>query len=146
MRIRARINPMWEMGNLLSNISKALQSTYESVAPAITDFKPNVDIWENDFYVFFEFELPGLKKEEINISINDNRELIVSGEKKRRVENERNVCYCGERRFGTFTRAFQLPEELNTNKVNAKFENGILTISIEKSRIPEPKEKVVEVL
>lgn len=146
MRIRARINPLWEVGNILNSISDTIKTTFNTPEGVITDFKPRVDIWEDDFFVFFEFELPGMNKEEIKITINDDRELIVSGEKKHPTRSDRNICYCSERKFGTFVRAFQLPEELNLNKVQAKFENGVLTISIEKTRASEPKEKVIEVL
>lgn len=110
-----------------------------------SDFTPRVDIWEDDFNVHFEFELPGVKREDIKIAINDDGVLNVSGEKKLDSALDGKTCCRNERRYGKFFRAFQLPKELNTSKVKARFENGILTISIEKAKVTEPKEKVIEI-
>ncbi len=144
MRMR-RFNPMWEMENMLRNISNLIDSTIEKNFDAHSEFKPIVDVWEDDVNVYFEFELPGVKKEDIKISINDDNVLIVSGEKKIDPNIDNKTCCRSERIYGHFHRAFQLSDDLNTSKVKAQFENGVLRISIAKTEVKVPKERLVEV-
>lgn len=139
-----RFNPFWEMEKMMKAIANTIDST--SFDQTHNQFAPKVDIWEDDFNVHFEFELPGVKKEEIKISINDDRVLTVSGEKKLDQNMDGKTCCRMERRYGSFFRSFHLPEELNATKVKARYNNGILTVSIEKVQETEPKEKVVEIL
>lgn len=144
--MRRRFNPFWEMENVINSFENAFGKVFADAPRFKGDFSPKVDIWEDDFNVHFEFELPGVNKEDIKIAINDNRILSVSGEKKHDALHNGNTYCRNERNFGHFFRAFELPEEVNTNKIKARFENGILTISIEKVKVAEPKEKVVEVV
>ncbi|ROL56179.1 Hsp20/alpha crystallin family protein [Bacteroidetes/Chlorobi group bacterium MS-B_bin-24] len=144
MKMR-RFNPMWEMENMLRNISNLIDSTIEKDVDISAEFTPIVDIWEDDVNVYFEFELPGVKKEDIKITINDDKVLIVSGEKRIDPNIDNKTCCRSERIYGHFHRAFQLPDDLNTSKVKAQFENGVLTISIAKSEVKTPKERLVEV-
>jgi len=144
MRIR-RFNPFWEMENMLRNLSNVIDSTIEKEMEIDTDFTPKVDIWEDDFNYHFEFELPGVRKEDIKITINDDNVLIVSGEKKLDSTLENKTCCRNERLYGHFHRAFQLPDDINSSKVKAKFENGVLRVSVAKAEVKQPKEKLVEV-
>lgn len=144
--MRRRFNPFWEMENVINSLENTFKNVFTDEPRFKRDFSPNVDIWGDDFNVHFEFELPGVNKEDIKIAINDNRILSVSGEKKLDALHDGKRCCRNERNYGHFFRAFELPEELNANKVKARFENGILTISIEKVKTAEPKEKVVELL
>lgn len=144
--MRRRFNPFWEMENIINSMKNTLNYVFTDEPRSKRDFSPNVDIWEDDFNVHFEFELPGVNKEDIKITINDDRILSVSGEKKLDALHDEKKCCRNERNYGYFFRAFELPEELNTSEVKARFENGILTITIEKVKTAEPKEKVVELL
>lgn len=144
--MKRKFNPFWEMENVMNSIENAFNNVFTDEPRFERDFSPKVDIWEDDSNVHFEFELPGVNKEDIKIAINDNRILSVSGEKKLDALHDGKTCCRNERNYGHFFRAFELPEEINSNKVKARFENGILIISIEKVKSTEPKEKVVEVL
>lgn len=144
MRIR-RFNPFWEMENMLRNLSNLIDSTIEKDTEIQTDFTPRVDIWQDDVNYYFEFELPGVNKEDIKLSVNDDNVLVISGEKKIDPNIENKTCCRSERTYGHFHRAFQLPDDVNTSKIKAKFENGVLTISVAKAEVKQPKEKVVEV-
>ncbi|MGQ9819966.1 MAG: Hsp20/alpha crystallin family protein [Candidatus Kapaibacteriales bacterium] len=144
--MRRRFNPFWEMENMINSFANAYNSVFDDEPRFKGDFSPKADIWEDDFNVHFEFELPGVNKEDIKISVNDNRILSVSGEKKVDSSLNGKTCCRNERNYGHFIRTFQLPDELNTNKIKAHFENGILTISIEKVKATEPKEMVIEVV
>lgn len=145
MRIR-RFNPFWEMENMLKNLSNMIDSTFMPEVNQNNEFTPRVDIWEDDLNYNIDFELPGVKKEDIKLTINDDKVLIVSGEKKVDPNIENKTCCRSERTYGHFLRAFQLPEDANINKVKAKFENGVLSISVAKSEVQQVKEKSIEVL
>lgn len=102
------------------------------------------DIYEDDGTLVYETELPGVRKEEIEIRAEDNR-LIISGEVKRdeRVKEE-NYLRIG-RRYGRFQRTLPLPEEIDDpKKIQAKFEHGILKVTVPLKESLK-KEKVVEI-
>jgi HSP20 family protein len=107
-------------------------------------FTPRIDISEDEKHIYVEAEIPGVKKEEINISLEDNI-LTIKGEKKSQQEKEDKTYYRSERSYGTFTRSFTLPETINPDSVKANFENGILHIAMEKAK-PAPKnERIIDI-
>lgn len=106
---------------------------------------PSVDIMEDETTVKLFVELPGIKKEDINIKL-ENGILTLRGEKKNyQIENDKISIIKTERRFGKFERKVYLPEGINPDEVNAKFDNGLLEIYISKLIPVKPKERVIEV-
>jgi len=104
-----------------------------------------VDVVDTEKSIEFIAELPGVKKEDVKILL-ENGFLTVSGEKKNEFEaNEENNVFRNERLFGKFERKFELPEEINPDEITAKFENGLLKISIAKLVTEKPKERIIEV-
>lgn len=102
---------------------------------------PSVDIYEKDDSVFFEVEVPGFDKDNLKVDIK-GKVLTLSGERK--VENEeKGESYRRERRFGSFERSFQLGFEAGEESVEAKYENGILTVSVTKPA--EQQKKQIEI-
>jgi HSP20 family protein len=104
---------------------------------------PVVDIYENDKEFVLTMELPGIKKDEFKVNIEDNV-LTISGEKKQPTDVKSNNLYRSERTYGPFQRSFILPDGITEDKISAEFENGILNIVIpklEKSRSKEIKIK-----
>jgi len=102
------------------------------------------DIYEKDGILHYDTELPGLKREDIDIKVEDGR-LIISGETKRdeRVEEE-NYFRMG-RRYGKFQRVFPLPEEIeDPKKIKAKFEDGVLKVTVPLKK-PLKREKAIEI-
>ncbi|HQJ60804.1 MAG TPA: Hsp20/alpha crystallin family protein, partial [bacterium] len=93
---------------------------------------PKVDIEENENSYVFKAELPGVRKEDVSIEI-DNRVLTISGEKKEEREEKSGNVYRKESYSGSFSRSFTLPEHVNPDDADAKYENGILFLSIPKS-------------
>ncbi len=146
MRIRRYNNPFRELDRMMREFAGIFQRTIERDVDIDADFVPRVDIWEDDINLNFEFELPGVKKEEIKISLNEDGALVVSGEKKLDPAVDGKVCCRSERAYGKFYRSFMLPEGLNTNKIKASYENGILRISIAKVEQKQPKEQEIEIL
>ena len=118
---------------------------YPSVwANGEADFVPRVDIIESDDHVKMNFEVPGMDKNDIKVSVK-NKVLSVSGE--RRVEKEeKNDSYVrSEIRTGSFCRSFTLPETIDPGKIKADYKNGILEVSLAKREEVKPKEIEVKV-
>ena len=98
---------------------------------SVSSFSPNVDIAETDKSFEIDFHLPGLKKDDIKIDLNDGR-LSVSGERKFKNEKSEKNYKSVESYYGTFNRSFQLPENIDADKVSAAFEDGVLKVVVPK--------------
>lgn len=103
-----------------------------------------MDVYENENNLVVEIETPGIKKEDMKITLEDNI-LTVAGEKKRNINEDENIkCFRAERTFGSFKRSFTLPTDVDPDKTKAKFENGVLEITLEKIDVTKTKEKSIE--
>ncbi len=102
---------------------------------------PKTDISETKDDIIFRLELPGLIKDEVTITLEDDV-LNVKGEKKdgSDSESDNTEYYKRERSFGDFQRAFVLTKKVKNDKINAVFENGILNICLPKAEEVKPKE------
>lgn len=102
-------------------------------------FTPAVDIKETEQEIRLEVELPGLRPENVEI-IAENGVLTIRGEKRsERKEGEDSRYQVVERTYGTFVRTFQLPQGVEEDQITAAFETGVLTLSIPKAALPQPK-------
>jgi len=102
-------------------------------------FTPAVDIKENEQEIRLEVELPGLKPENVEV-IAENGVLTIRGEKRtERKEGDDDRYQVVERSYGTFVRTFQLPQGVNEDLIKGEFEHGVLSISIPKAALPQPK-------
>lgn len=94
------------------------------------EVSPNVSIEDKETEYIARFELPGLSKENVKVTFQDEK-LYVTGEKK--AETEAAKYYKNERKFGTIARAIKFPSKIVTDKIDATFENGILSVSLQKA-------------
>ncbi|REE00549.1 Hsp20/alpha crystallin family protein [Marinoscillum furvescens] len=94
-------------------------------------FTPQVDVAESDKAFEIQFHIPGVKKNDIKIDVDDDR-LTVSGERK--IANEKNDknYHSVESYYGTFSRSFYLPDSVNSDKIDASYEDGVLNIVVPK--------------
>lgn len=99
---------------------------------------PPVDIQETPDAYLFHAELPGMTKEDIHITL-ENNVLRVSGERKFEKDVKKESFHRVERTYGTFSRTFSLPTQVEAEKVLAAFENGILTITVPKAEQAKPR-------
>ena len=108
---------------------------------AISTFTPSVNTREDEKRYYIEIDLPGVKKEDINIDLND-RVLTISGERKFKEKVKKENYYKIETSFGKFERSFSLPEDADIDNIEAKTENGVLDIFIPKIKKETPKKKI----
>jgi HSP20 family protein len=109
----------------------------EDVSPLYT---PRFDVREEKDALVFKADLPGIKEEDVDVSITGNR-LTVSGkrEEEGEVVDESQSYYCRERSYGSFSRSFTLPEEVDADQVQASMKDGVLSLRIPKSPTAQPK-------
>lgn len=105
-------------------------------------FSPKMDIYDNKENYVVEFEVQGIEKSDLKLSLEDNNILKLTGEKKSSKGKEK-ASQKDEKYYGTFTRMVQLPENANGEKLTAEHKNGILTVTIPKK---EPKEKPSKII
>jgi HSP20 family protein len=99
---------------------------------------PAVDIRETDDDVTLLVDLPGMKKEDVDVTL-ENNVLTVSGERKFDREESNDNYHRIERSYGSFTRSFTLNQNVHTDKVDANFKDGVLTISLPKEEQAKPR-------
>ncbi|MGB8212790.1 MAG: Hsp20/alpha crystallin family protein [Anaerolineales bacterium] len=99
---------------------------------------PAIDLFQTDDEVVVKAALPGLKAEDVHISVTADV-LTLSGEFKQEAEKKEATYHIREHRYGSFERSVMLPTDVQTDKAKADFENGILTITLPKAETVKPK-------
>lgn len=101
---------------------------------------PSVDIYEEDNNIILSADLPGLKVEGVNIEVKDNV-ISIKGEKKEKSETKNKLYHRVECSYGSFSRSFTLPDNIDEQGINASYNDGVLKISIPKLSEKETKEE-----
>lgn len=104
----------------------------------LSGWSPTLDLYDNHDSTVIKAELPGMKKEDINISLKDGV-LTVSGERKEAKEFETSETYRSERLLGRFERAIRLPSQVEADKIKATYKDGVLTVVLPKAEAAKPK-------
>lgn len=107
-------------------------------------FAPRVNIDETKEEVRLDFELPGMDKKDIKVTIHDGV-LTVSGKRELKQESKDDCCVRREIHSGEFSRSFTLPDTVDTDKINADYRNGLLEVRLAKLEEVKPKEIEVQV-
>jgi len=135
MSLTDRLNRLFDEG---------LWSELEGETMPLAKWQPATDIYETKDSYKFNVELPGFKKDDVAVEVKDNV-LIIKGEKKMDNEVKKENYHRIERFYGSFQRSFQLPQNIEPNKIKAKMDNGVLEITIPKSEKAKAKTIPVEV-
>ncbi|MBV6643095.1 MAG: Hsp20/alpha crystallin family protein [Cyclobacteriaceae bacterium] len=106
-----------------------------------SSYSPTVDVAETEKEFEIQFHLPGMKKENISINV-DNDRLTVSGERKFENEKKDKNYHKVESHYGTFSRSFYLPDTVNAEKIDASYKDGILTVTVPKDGKKESKRTI----
>jgi len=129
----------WPTFGRLANLQDELDRLFESPLQA---WAPALDVTEDKEGFTVRVELPGMKREDIEVSIQDGA-LIISGERKAETVSEGSELHRQERYFGRFSRALTLPTAVNGDKVKAGYKDGILTVTLPKAEEAKPKQITV---
>lgn len=108
------------------------------------DFSPRMDIDESEQEITVSVELPGIKPEDVEISLEDNT-LTISGEKQAEEEQEGKRYYRVERSYGSFSRRIPLPTEVEEEKIDASLKDGLLKVTLPKSKEAQQKSKRIPI-
>lgn len=135
-----RINPWKNFENAARRMNEFAGEIEKGISFEVGGFNPRADIIEDENNYYLHIELPGVAKEDVKISINEERVLTIKGEKKSAQGSENNSFLRTERMFGSFSRAFIVPEHLDLEKISAKYIDGVLELSLPKVEPPAPKE------
>jgi len=139
-----KFEPFRDLEFLNNNIRRFFDDFPTTAQEFSSNFHPKIDIFEDEKKIYLEAEVPGMSKSDLNISVHDNI-LTISGEKKKVSEEKEKSFFRMERVFGSFTRSFTLHDEINVEKIDAKFTDGILKIEIEKAIPKKPEERVISI-
>ena len=103
---------------------------------------PSVDVSEDKENFIVQAELPGVDQKDVNVTVSGNM-LTIRGEKKKEEEKKDEHHYSMERFYGSFQRSFQLPANVQTDKIEASFDKGVLKVTLPKTE--EAKKKEIEI-
>ena len=110
----------------------------------VAKWSPRVEVTELDDHFEVSAELPGMKREDIKVELND-RILTISGEKQTEHEKKDRSIHLCERIYGSFHRSFRLPSQVKADKINAEFKNGVLKLNLPKVEEAKPKQIAIKV-
>ena len=128
-------NPFREIARIENELNKLIgevMPVMKQVPAEVQVWAPRVDVYEKDNNVIIEAEIPGAKKEDIEVKIKDNA-VVIKGEVKREEEKKEENYYRSERFYGTFERVIPLPVEIKAEEAKAEIKDGILKLTIPKA-------------
>jgi HSP20 family protein len=115
-----------------------LPASWRRFSPEEMTWAPAIDVTEQEDKFLIKAELPGVKEEDIGISVSGNS-LTIEGEKRTESETKKKGYYYSEATYGNFSRSMTIPSMVDANKIDAKFDNGILEITLPKIAESKPK-------
>ena len=140
-RLERRMNLVFE--HIADPWKASRQHSSSGELTTTPDFlNPAVDVYETDKGWNIQVDLPGVRKENIKIDANDNSVTLTAENKVSSDYTRDNVRY-QERRFGTYSRTIPLPESVNRDKIDAKFQDGVLSLFLPKGEASKPKKITV---
>ena len=142
---RGALAPFGELNRIRSEINRIFEDPFALMTRGtgfLEAWEPAVDIYEDKDQFTVKAELPGLKKEEIDVALHGNT-LTIAGERKQEQERKEGDTYRSERYFGRFQRNITLSAPVDSNKIQASYKDGVLTIVLPKSE--EAKAKQIQI-
>jgi HSP20 family protein len=139
------LDPMSEFDRLQDEINKLFDWNYpENRGLFDRSLSPAVDLMENENEIVMVCDLPGIKKDDLDLSISRNV-ITIKGEKKNEVKKEGQKTFRNETWNGTFQRTISLPETVDPDKVEANMKDGVLTVKVAKREEVKPRQISVNV-
>ncbi|MBY0524311.1 MAG: Hsp20/alpha crystallin family protein [Gemmataceae bacterium] len=145
----SRWEPLGGMFNQVNHLQKEVNRLFDrwggdgwNLMNGNTQFPP-LNVWEDAEHVSVDCELPGLDLKDLEIYVTGGNQLTIKGERKQQL-SENAVFHRQERTFGTFVRVLTLPFPVNSDKVEAKLEHGVLTIKLAKHEAAKPRKIAIK--
>jgi HSP20 family protein len=121
------------MGDVFDDFDRLVNALVKPTYAHTVGFQPSCDISETKDHYMLSFDVPGIRKEDIKIEVEENR-LVIAGERQREVKaNGDESALRHERVYGKFERTFTLPNSINVDKIEAHYENGVLNVALPKA-------------
>jgi HSP20 family protein len=142
-----RWDPFRELSTLQNRVNSLFQDYGRNSQDELTasgSFIPAVDVYEDEHKVTLKLEVPGVKQEDLDVQVEKNT-LTIRGERKFEKEEKEENFQRIERRYGSFSRSFTLPNTIDTESVNASYEHGVLKIELAKREEAKPKQIKVNI-
>jgi HSP20 family protein len=139
MATLVRWEPFREIATLQNEMSR-LMSTFSGGGngDAPRSWVPTLDVWETDGEIVYALDLPGIPEDDISIEFEDGS-LTVTAERERKQEVSDDKLYRFERRFGTYSRTFGLPQGVTENDIKAEYHDGVLEVHVAKPERAKPR-------
>lgn len=138
-----RWRPMRQMENIQDEVNRVFDSFFSTPmrrrGEDMGAWLPDVDIVEDKDRIDVQVDLPGMEKDDIKVSVEDNI-LTLKGERRSFKEEKEKTYHQVERTYGKFTRSFSLPSTVDGSKIKANYKNGVLKIELPKTEAVKPKE------
>lgn len=143
MKILTNISPDWSWpsarslspdlaGDVFDDFDRIVDSFLRPTFANTVNFQPSCDIHETKDHYLVSFDMPGVKKDDIKIELQDNQ-LVISGERRYESKNgQEGSALRHERAYGKFERSFALPKTINADQIEAQYENGVLNVALPK--------------
>lgn len=129
------VTPFSQINRVREELNRFFEDPLSVMRPGKSFFQgwePSVDVYENEDQITVRAELPGMKREEISVSLDEDT-LNISGERKREQESKEGETYRSERYFGRFQRSVTLSHPVDAEKIQANYKDGVLTIRLPKA-------------
>ena len=142
-----RFEPFRELAAVQARLNQIFAEPSEGGDDTLTraDWVPSVDVFENAQHeLVLKAELPGVKKEDIDLKV-ENSTLTIRGERKREVETKEDGYHRVERSYGSFARSFTLPSTVNAEGVKAEYKDGVLTVTLPAREEAKPRQVTINV-
>jgi len=140
-----RWDPFREVATLQNRVNALFRDMNEAEGPLTTaSFIPAVDVYEDNEKVVLKLEVPGIEEKDMDVRV-ENHTLTVKGERKFEKEEKEENFHRIERRYGSFYRAFTLPNTVDTENVAASYNAGVLKLELKKKPEAQPKQIKVNV-
>lgn len=140
-----KYDPFRDLRSLQDEMNRLFSSNFPRISgqeEMSTGWSPSVDIYESENKLVLEAELPGMKREDFELSI-ENNVITLRGERRFEKKDEGDNYHRVERAYGSFTRSFNLPRTVSTEDIKAEFKNGVLSVALPKKE--EAKARRIEI-
>jgi HSP20 family protein len=122
---------------------REMEPVFPSYMKDLPTFSPDIEVKETNDAFLFKADVPGVKENEVNVSLTGNR-LTISGERNEEKEEKTETYYSAERKYGSFSRAYTLPDGIDADHIHAELKNGVLTVAVPKKPEAQPKKIAVK--